>query len=62
MSSKASGEPSLMLSTSVLTALQNAVAAARQEVDTPGLGAQVGHPTFRYNELMTKQQGTTSVN
>lgn len=38
MSSKASGEPSLMMSTSVLTALQNAVAAGRREVGAPGLG------------------------
>lgn len=48
MSSKASGEPSLMMSTSVLTALQNAVAAGRREVGAPGLGAvdhQVG-PTL----------------
>ena len=42
MSSKASGEPSLMMSTSVLTALQNAVAAGRREVGAPGLGHQVG--------------------
>ena len=32
MSSKASGEPCLMLSAGVLAALQNAVAAARAEV------------------------------
>jgi xanthine dehydrogenase molybdopterin-binding subunit B len=32
MSSKASGEPSLMLSAGVLAALQNAVTAARTEV------------------------------
>ena len=36
MSSKASGEPCLMLSAGVLAALQNAVADARSELAPPG--------------------------
>lgn len=39
MSSKASGEPCLMLSTGILTALQNAVAAARAEFGGNGSDA-----------------------
>lgn len=63
MSSKASGEPCLMLSAGVLAALQNAVAAARAEVSGTEKVGHHSHCTCNQNLLHRKapQSGTPCI-